>query len=169
MAYATPDNLAAAFDRRDIADLASDSGNPAPRLDCEVVRFALERASGDIDAAALIGRVYTESELEQLTGNGRAMLIGLVCERAMAYLMQRRTAKFGDQVITAMLERSEQFLEALRQGNRVFPVESVLGAGLPTVDGPSALDYQRLNLITDRTRNFYPSRASRLPLGRGGD
>lgn len=170
MAYATPANLAAAYDQRDLADLASDTGTPVSSIATAVpVIFALERASGDVDAAAFVGKLYSQNDLSQLAGNARSMLIGMVCDRAMAYLMRRRPEKFADVAIEAILERTDKFLDALRNGDRVFDVATVLEAGLPSIDGPTVPDYRRLNLIVDRTQNFYPNRAGRLPLGRGGD
>lgn len=169
MAYANSSNLIAAFDVRDVRDLASDTGtavDEAALPTSEPIVLALERASGDVDAAAMVGKMYTESDLSQLTGNARSMLIGMVCDRAMAYLMRRRPEKFSDVAIEAILARTDKFLDSLRDGQRVFNVATVLDAGLPTIDGPEAVDYEEMNLITDRTHHFYPSRASRLPIGR---
>jgi hypothetical protein len=39
-------------------------------------------------------------------------------------------------------------LDRLRKGERLFPsIDAAREAGKPSIDGPSALDYERLNLL----------------------
>ena len=60
----------------------------------------------------------------------------------------------------------ESKLKAIREGVAVFPIDKNIEAGKPTVDGPSSIDYRRLNMIPDRTQRYYPHHKQRLPLGR---
>ncbi|MBC7078603.1 MAG: hypothetical protein H5T92_09920, partial [Synergistales bacterium] len=69
MAYASPADLLARFDRNIIADLAGDDATPADPLTSARVARALEGASGEINAAARMGGRYSADELAQLTGD----------------------------------------------------------------------------------------------------
>lgn len=169
MAYADALDLTSRFDERVIKDLLSDEGVPVESLGGNrKLAAALDDASGRVDSALMVAQQYTTDDLEGLTGNSLALLKRIVCEVAMAYLMGRRPEVFGGDHYEAMQRAAEDFLERLRRGERVFPsVADNVAAGLPSVDGMTAVQYDRLNLIPDRTRRFYPSRGSRLPLGRG--
>ncbi len=168
MAYAASTDLTARYDANMVADLASDDGTPVADLAADAkVQAALDDASGQIDAAVTVARVYSTTNLAALTGNSLALLKRITCDLAMYYLMARRPEKYGKN-LSEFYEKADAYLESLRKGNRVFAVEANLDAGLPTIDGPGASDYQRLNLLPDRTKNFYPARGSRLPIGRQG-
>lgn len=169
MAYATPADLAARFDENTIKDLASDTGEPVADItNDQKVLAALADASGRIDGALTVARMYTAADLEGLTGNSLALLKRIVCSLAMAYMIERRPEKYANEGPSAAKKEAEEYIDRLRKGERLFDVEVVRDAGLPEIDGPSAIDYRRLNLLPDRTRHFYPSRVSRLPIDRGG-
>jgi phage gp36-like protein len=160
--------MATRFDVRTLADLASDSGEPiADVTDDPNILAALEDASGRMDAAALRGKLYTPTQLGALTGNSLALRKRICCEIALAYLMARRPEKYGAESLKGMMESSEAYLEMLRKGDRLFEVDALIEAGLPEIDGPTTAQYNDMNLLPERTRNFYPSRASRVPIGRG--
>ena len=171
MAYATSSDLTARFDRRIIADLATDEGVEVSESSLSsntAVDAALDDASGRIDAALTVARIYTTDDLDALTGNSLALLKRITCELAMTFLIGRRQEKLLDQSLAAVEEKAEAYLDRLRKGERLFgAVDAAKGAGLPTVDGPTAVKYDTLNLLPDRTRNFYPHRAGRLPIGKG--
>ncbi len=171
MAYASASDLTARYDTRIIQDLASDTGTAvssgALATDAKVAA-ALDDASGRIDSALTVARIYSTDDLDDLTGNSLALLKRITCELAMAFLISRRQEKLLDGSVAEVEQKSEDYLDRLRKGERLFgEAESAKDAGLPSVDGPTAVQYNELNLLPDRTRNFYPSRASRLPLGRG--
>jgi len=171
MAYASSSDLSARFDVRIISDLASDDGTQitedALATNSKVVA-ALADASGRIDSALTVARIYSTADLAALTGNSLALLKRITCELAMAFLIGRRQEKFLDEAIARVEQKSEEYLDRLRKGERLFGgSEEAKDAGLPSVDGPTAVDYSNLNLLPDRTHHYYPSRASRLPLGRG--
>jgi phage gp36-like protein len=168
-AYADTGDLKARYDLRTVLDLATDSGH-AP-LEAElssntIVSAALDGASGVVDAALLVGKMYTTDQLEALTGNSLALLKDIVCDIAMVRLYKRRPGQSMD-VVAQMTEQAEIVLEKLRKGSNVFDLEAIKAAGLPTVNGPSLATYNTLNLLPDRANGTFPSRASRLPLGRG--
>jgi phage gp36-like protein len=166
-AYATADDFVAAFDEQTLKDLASDSGIPAASLSTdEKVIAALNTGAGRIEAACLIGKIYTTDDLAGLSGNSKALLVRLNCELGLLYLLARRPEKYGSDYFKALNGYLEDYLTALQQGKRLFATENAKDAGLPNVDGPNHLEFQDLNLITARTRNFYPNYGSRLPIGR---
>lgn len=166
MAYATPAQLIERHDANAIGDLASDDGVPVSRIDILTdgkVAAALNDASGDIDAALLVGGMYTVAQLSSLTGNGQYTLISICCEIAMARLYQRRPT-FSVDDYKKYLELSESRLERLRNGENTFGIAANIEAGLPSVDGPTRVEYSALNLARDRTLNYFPAR--RLPNNR---
>jgi len=167
VAYATATDLAARYDENTIKDLASDTGEPVDDITTDPkVLAALDDASGRVESAITVARIYSAADLAGLTGNTLALLKRITCELAMVFLIQRRPEKYADEALERMKAGAEDFLDRLRKGERLFAVEAARDAGLPEIDGPSAITYNRLNMIPDRTRNFYPSRKSRLPLGR---
>jgi hypothetical protein len=67
-----------------------------------------------------------------------------------------------------MREDAENYLQLLRNGSRLFDVGKHAEDGKPELTYPSVQQIQNLNAITERTRNFYPNPAARLPLSRLG-
>lgn len=168
MAYATLENLLDRFDQRTVAQLASDANAPAADLaNNSRIAAALADGAGMINSAVMVAGLYTTEQLTTLTGDDAEFLTRLNCELAMGFLLGRRPEKYGDEGVQKLLDRAEQQLDLLRQGSRIFNIEAVKEAGQPTIDGPTAVTYDRLNMLPDRTNNFYPGRASRLPIGRG--
>jgi len=167
-AYATADDLTARYDERTIRDLLSDDGTPVTERLTAHTRLTslLEAASGRVEAASLNAKMYTAVQLAALTGNSLGLLKDIVCDLTMIRLIMRRPEKFSSEQIKDMRESAEMYLEQLRKGERLFAIDANIDAGLPTIDGPTAVDYERLNLIPDRTRNYYPGRGRSLPIGR---
>jgi phage gp36-like protein len=167
VAYADPSDMIVRYDEQTVKDLLSDTGEPIVDLTTNAKLLALlEAASGRLEAALLVARHYTVVELSALTGNSLALLKDIVCDLTMTKLLRRRPEKFGSDAIKAASQEAEEYLDRLRNGERLFDVPAHIDAGLPSVDGPSTIDYQNLNLIPDRTQRFYPARMRRLPLGR---
>jgi len=166
MAYADTDDMIARYDERTITDLASDTGIPvsSPQTDAKVTQ-ALAGASGAINAAVRAGDAYQVADLKALSGDDAAYLKDLVCDLAMGRLIKRRPEKYGEQ-FEKITKVALDELEKIRKGAHVFPIPANVAAGKPTVSGPSAIDFQRLNMIPDRTRRYYPSHKQRLPIGR---
>jgi phage gp36-like protein len=166
MAYATSADLSARFDERVLKDLASDTGTAVSDLSADDnVTAALSDASGLINTAiASPSSHYTATQLEAMTGDDLAYLKRIVCSLAMAYLLGRRPEKYGDDY-KSITEHAMEVVDQLRRGLFVFNISDAKDAGLPSVDGLTVTQYQDLNLIPERVRNFYPIR--QLPVGRG--
>lgn len=165
--YASYQDFTDRFDERTLEDLSTDTGNvPDDAGNERSICAALLTGSGRVDAAVLVGKIYSVADLDALTGNSLALLKDITCMIAMSIMLRRRPGAYDAEFVKMMMEDAEKYLDQLRKGERLFNVDDVVGAGNPTIDGPSSTDYNRLNLIPDRTNNFYPNRKSRLPLGR---
>jgi len=158
--YATPADLVKRYDWRTIGDLASDTGSQIAQgsiaTDANVLA-CLADASGEIDSAVLSGGMYTATDLLALSGNGLAKLIRLTCQIAIVFLYERRPL-LDPETAKAYREMNNDALERLRKGENVFDVAANIAAGLPSVDGPSTIDFNNLNLIRDRASKYYPAR-----------
>jgi hypothetical protein len=167
MAHATPEDLIHFHDEMVVSDLLSDSGEPIVDLANHPGLLALLRAAaGRVEAACSVANLYQPKELAQLAGNSEALLKEIECDLAMIRLLRRRPGKY--EAIQAQVKDAEDYLDRLRKGERIFGgIAEVREAGLPQVEGPSIATYERLNLIPDRTKHFYPHRSGRLPIGRG--
>src|SRR5690606_22659735 len=113
-----------------------------------------------VESALLVGGIYSTTQLAALTGNSLSKLVRLTCDIAMAYLFERRPL-YDNERAGKLHDRVKDQLDRLRKGENVFNLAENIEAGKPTVDGPTTLDYQNLNLVRDRVRNYYPGR--RLP------
>ncbi|MDY0170592.1 MAG: hypothetical protein RBS80_28890 [Thermoguttaceae bacterium] len=171
MAFADFEDLAARYDARLIRDLASDSGIPVSDAEAGSdprIAAALDDGAGRILAACLNGRIYSEDDLLALVGSSLALLKRINCELAVVFLMGRRLDKFTSEEYQRAMEAAEAYLDRLRKGERLFQVPANLDATVPEIDGPHVTTYNRLNLLPERCRPFYPNRAQRLPIGREG-
>ena len=169
-AYADYDDLIAFTDERTVKDLLSDEGNYAgdPRTDAKLTTL-FEAASGRVEAACGVSNLYTTAQLAALTGNSLALLKEITCALAMLSIVRRRPEKWGSeywQGIRGEYEGKDGYLDRLRKGERLFDDDAKRVAGTPSIDGPTAIDLQNLNLIHVRTRNYFPGFGHRLPLGR---
>lgn len=160
MAYATVAQLLQRFDYRDIADLVSDTGSPVAQgslaTDANALA-ALNDASGEVETALLMGGRYTTTDLAGLTGNSLYHLIRMTCDVAIALLFARRPLYAFDKYKDAR-ELAEKHLDRLRKGEAVFNLSDMAAASVPSVDGPTTIEYQNLNLVRDRVHNHYPRR-----------
>jgi hypothetical protein len=149
-----------------IADLVSDTATQEDDLATNAKLLKLiEAAEGRVESACTVANIYTPVILAALTGNSLALYQEIVSNLAMLSLFKRRPGKYAE--LAEQAKEYEAYLDRLRKGERVFGgVEDARDAGLPDIDGPTAIDYQNLNLIPDRTQHFYPNRQSRLPIGR---
>ena len=164
--YASAADLVNRFDERDLADLASDSGSPAIDVSTDArVSKALQTASGRINSSLMVAGLYTAAQLAEVAGDDLEYLKDLTCSLAMVFLLRRRGTKYREQY-EGLAEQTEEQLELLRSGKNLFNLDVKKTAGQPTVDGPTAVVYERLNLLPDRTKDFFPNRGSRLPIGR---
>lgn len=161
MAYATPADIMARYDWREIGDLVSDNGEQVDRaeLSSDVnLAAALDDASGEVDSALLVGGNYTPDQLAELTGNSLARLKHLVCMIAIANLLNRRPMANWER-FKEIMDQVKESLEQLRRGENILNVPGKADAGLPSLGGYTTVSVKALNLVRDRTRNYFPGRA----------
>jgi phage gp36-like protein len=164
MSYATIANLIDRYDAREIGDLIADDNNRKEAIDLAddpILTAFLQDASGQVEAALVVAERYSAAELSGLTGNSAAHLVRITCDIAMSLLATRRPGRLKTEARKAIVETAEAHLERLRKGENIFNLADQREAGAPSIGGPSTLDLQNLNLVRDRTRNYYPGR--RLP------
>lgn len=168
MPLATPEDLLARKRSALVHDLIADDGvalSPAEVRRHPALLAALGDAEAAIRAALAAGKRYLPAEIDALPEESRALLVRIACDLAAAFLMERNPARDPDETVRAR-ELAERWLQQLRDGSAALPGSEAEGAGLPTVNGPTALDYDRLNLLPDRVRNYFPARHGRLPRDR---
>lgn len=128
--YATPDDFKAMYDVRSLGMLVNDTNTAVDangiNID-SVIAAMLARASGDVESACMVGSRYDPEDLAVLQGNGRALLVGIVCDLAYGYLRQRRGVPepHGPAYDQARLALAE-----LESGQRIFPFAQSEQAGL---------------------------------------
>lgn len=167
MAYATIDDLLARYDAGLISDLASDGGDAEANLTASPrLSAALAGASGSVNSAALVGGRYTVEDLQGLAGDDREYLRDITCRLALLRLAGARITTIGEEVYKTLREETRAELDALKRGDRIFGTPGTSASQTPDTGGLTAIGYERLNLLPDRSRPYYPSRASRLPVGR---
>ena len=164
-AYATVADLQDYYDWREIGDLVSDSKSQISAIEqreagsvynSRLLRF-LERASGEIEAAIFRGGRYNAADLASLTGNSLELLRGICCEFVVLYLMQRKPM-YAPEKMKAFEDQKRERLRTLQSGEDIFPIPKVVAAGVTKIAGPTTIEYQGLNLVTDRVKG-YPPRA----------
>lgn len=168
MAYASVADLTLRHDPRLINDLSNDEGVRQSRGDLQTnsrVVTALSDASGAVTAALVVGDRYSVTDLESLTGDDQSLLKRIVCDIAMSFLYDRRPSLNADEY-ERYNKMAERHLNRLRKGDAVFNIKANRDATKVTLDGPTTIDYNRLNLLPERVPRTYPSRSSRLPTDR---
>lgn len=155
------------YDARLLGDLLADDGTRVASGSISGnanLTAALDDASGEIEAALLMGGRYTAAQLAALTGNSAKHLVRICCDIAWALLCQRRGPVYKAEQREAAEATANRHLARLAKGETIFSVDGLVDAANPTVDGPSTASINRLNLITRRTRNFFPHQV--MPHGR---
>ena len=182
MSYATPQHLVERHDVDVIGDLATDNRTRLSKIDILAstnVQTALTDASGNVEVALLQGGQYTPEQLQKIidnenspapnnTKNQAGHLRRIVCWLAMAVLFERRPGIHAD-LADKYLERGDRYLMDIANGKNVFgiPDEKHVDAGTPSVGGPTALQYDDLNLLPERMPRFFPGSETRIPKSRG--
>lgn len=168
--YATPAQLLQRFDARLLGDLCADDGTRVSAVNLltdDVLQAALDDASGAIDAALRASERYsvealdslaTESQDEDTEVKSSRHLVRVTCCVAMMYLADRRLYGGGDnQTLNRVIEQAKQYLKDLQSGKDIFDINESAEYGKPQVSGPTTAQLDSLNLVTRRTRNYYPT------------
>lgn len=137
--HATVADLLSRYDVRRVGDLVKDDDTRATSQDLlgstsanAVVTTALADATGTINSAILAGKRYLLEDLLGMSSESKSLLARLCCDLAYALLLGRRG--YGSTDLDAMAARasaSEDLLEKLRSGERVFETDKHTNAGLP--------------------------------------
>lgn len=137
MPYASAQDLLDRFDARRIGDLILDDDKSARAtvgqiLSSAVVSVALTDASGMVDAACQAGEKYTQADLTNMAGTGLNLLKWITCSLAYGLLVRRRGHNAPDlQTLAPQFYEAQKYLEALRLGEVIFPLEANEEAGIP--------------------------------------
>ena len=142
-------------DARLLAELASDANTDGTVSSSSIITESLLRAGEEVASAATRSNSYTITELEALATDGNAMLRGLVADLALCYLFERRGGDVPES-IKAKANRAQAGLTDLRDGKRVFAVDTNRGAGTATVSVIEPSIRGSMTMVSDST--FYPNR-----------
>lgn len=154
-AYASYSDLEASLDAQVIAQLCSDLGSPMLGAN-PVTTYALERATGIVQAYARVGSIYTDTDLTALAAANDPLLVNIVVDLAVEFLFQRRAMKITP-AVDERLKRAYSMLEALRDGKMIFgALAKAANAGLPEVRATPLQTYAYYNNVS--TSAFFPSR-----------
>lgn len=125
--YFDPADLATYIDARVMAEGLSDDGTPVtnPFVSAACGKMCL-RASGAIESAATHRGKYTVDDLNNLTLASHELLVGIGAGLVCGYLRDRRAVISDDQL--KMATEAEEYLDALRDGARIFTVQAIVDA-----------------------------------------
>lgn len=144
--YATPAQMIVRYNANRLGQLVRDDGStatPTQLLTDPNLQASLDDGAGQIELAVLAGLRYQLTDLQTLITayaagsfnpqyNSGALLVRLNCDLAYGNLVGR---KGMDAATTAAMsprvQWAEGLLEQLRQGDRVFNIQTNLTAGLP--------------------------------------
>lgn len=170
MAYADGSDLVAYYDINTVGDLVTDDRSGLSRIDIvadDNLTKALSAASGEINVCLQAGGFYSLADLALVSGDALEHLKRITCDIAMAILVRRRLSKIGQELAKGILDLAEKHLDNLRKGINIFGLPGQAEDSLPTINGPTVLGYETLNLMPDRMVRHFATRAQRLPLNRG--
>ncbi len=158
------------IDERIVRDLLSDTGQPVSGSLAAnpTLLDILKAASGRLEAAVLVSENYSLSELQAMSDNSKALAADICGTIAKGMLMRRRIGKYTAEQCRAVTQEAEDYLQQLRNGARLFDVGQHAEAGKPSLEFPTTTEITDLNMITQRTKHFYPRPERRLPISRGG-
>jgi phage gp36-like protein len=153
--YATVEDFKSAYDLRILGILPDDTNTPIDPDDLpdnQYIKDKLAAASGLVEAAALNGAKYTAEDLQALTGNARALLVQIVCD--IAYEMLRRRRGVPEPPLPAYVE-AMRILDAIRDGEKIFPTVEAANASLPTNRFLTQADLDRPRLASRLLRRTF--------------
>ena len=164
MAFADSTDMTARYDERTIGDLLSDDGtrvSPSVFPTNDKLNAALDATSGEIRAHLLRGQRYSQTDLDNLTGDDLEYLKDITCQGTFWRLYRRKPYQDKDQHNEAR-DQYKEILASLRRGDEVFAgVTDDIEAGRPKVDTVTRVQAQDWNLVADAMRpRFYNERRS---------
>lgn len=167
--YCSASRLFAFHDWRTAADAVVDSDTtPRPTkaslVDSgsqygAIIAATLLSASGEVEAACLVGKRYQPTDLQSLTGSGLAFLEKLVADLAFWHLCQRRQPIAANPDNVPGARSAVDMLERLRIGERIFAFDEAAAAGLPSVVEPAAANtWQGERQTVRQAQRFFGTR-----------
>lgn len=163
--YCTPAQFLNYFDARTVGDLVDDTGNrvsPSQLLTNAVLQQMLAEASGEVEAACLMGNRYAVTDLQALNGNSATFLAGIVAGIAYLKLLERRPDLDFD--TPPMAARADKFLQALSLGHRILAFQETANAGQVLDDYESPSIVNQIEQVSWHARRFFGRRTSRIPI-----
>lgn len=176
-AYCTPVRLFDFYARSVVADMLRatpdgprpsylamiDPANPANAR----LQVALNKGAGEIEAACGVAQRYTPADLDALTGVSRDLLDGLNAARGLWALYVKLKPGTGRPEECPGAKESQELLEALKQGDRIFGFEETMEAGLVSVQPPNPGRLVTPNVVVRAARlfPFYGSGPNSYPDG----
>lgn len=165
--YVTAAQFLQRFDVRVVEDLVTDGKHrptitellDSSNLFGAKLYAALQDASGDIEAACLVGGRYVPADLAALTGNQAALLKRLVSTLAMDYLAQRRCDPTHQ--VSVQVQQTKNFLDALAGGDRIFGLQEVIDASHAEIEVDLDTDVEARNMTTYIAERFFGRRGNR--------
>lgn len=172
--YCDPVTMLAFVDWRLVAELCSDDNTLIPKGDLVIdpadptltnpnpnLAAALLAASGELEAACLVGGRYAAADLKALTGASADYLRMIVAYLALGRLRQRRG--IFDDAEHPQVKEARAIVEQLKEGGSIFAFVEVSEAGVPHVDFYNLSDYMKMDLASWQARRWLGSRANQYP------
>jgi len=157
--YISTAELVESFDDRMVKQLVSYTGTPATDLTTNAAALnAIEKASAEIESYALRGGLYTATNLTDLQAADDWSLQSLTATLTMKHLFRGKTGSIPPDM-EAMMGEASGTLEDLRDGKRVFNLDTTIGAGKPKAFVISSTVRGNLNMPSDS--KFFPDRETR--------
>jgi len=156
--YISTSELAESFDDRMIKQLSSYSGTPQSSVNNSVVTNCIEKASAEVQSYALRGERYTSANLTALQSADDWSLKSLVATLTMKHLFRGKSADMPRDM-EVMVGEATLTLEELREGKRVFDLETAHSAGKAGINIISATVRGLMNTPSDSV--YFPPRLTR--------
>lgn len=165
--YCSADELFDYHDPEQVADMLVDGQAPRPTIEqmlsssdkygLMVTRF-LRAASGRVESACLVAKIYTVPDLQALYAAtdtaGRELLVKLTADLCYWLMCQRRQPNSGDPRNVPGAVEVADLLNQLRDGQRIFSFVETQDAGLPAVVQPAPAMLFTPNVIGEAARLF---------------
>lgn len=166
--YCTAAQFTARVDWRTVADYLSDDGTRLPDQDAveasPILAKLLKSASGDLEAAVLVGERYVPDDLRAIADaatptNGTEMLAEIVAGLALPKIFRRRPDR--NPGTFELAAEAQARIEQLRKGERILPTVESADAGLPEAQVETARQVENRQGLTYQMREFFGRRADR--------
>jgi phage gp36-like protein len=173
--YASAADMSDRFDARTLGQLCSDSNVPIGLVNGQVVattlatiaasspmQSALMTASGQIESACLVGGRYSAEDLLALESTASGMLLRqLTCDLAMMLLIRRRPNYKVP--VPESYTQSQEFMQLLAAGERIFGLQDPVSAGTLVDDRMSPIDFRERGEISARASPLFGRRNQYIP------